>query len=277
MTPTPNIGDVRAFWERNPLWSGESAHQPGTAAFYAEHDAVYVADCFAGRMDERIFPSAGRPGRVLDLGCGPGFWTVQLGRRGFRHLVGCDLTAQAARLARGRCEIAGLHASFAQGNAEQLGFASGVFSHVNCLGVIHHTPNTAEAVREIARVLGPGGTATLAVYYTNVLLRAWPVFGRVGALLVRLGVGLSGRGRERMLASRDIDDIVRQYDGAENPIGTAYTRGEFMALLAPHFHVREVYYHSFPARALGIPMPQWIHRMLSRLFPFMIYASVEKR
>jgi SAM-dependent methyltransferase len=36
-------------------------------------------------------------------------------------------------------------------------------------GVLHHTPNTADAVREVYRVLKPGGTAKVMLYYRHSL------------------------------------------------------------------------------------------------------------
>lgn len=273
----PSVDDVRSFWQHNPLWSGESRHAPGSAEFFAEHRRVYIDDCFAGRMDERIFPQGRHRQRVLDLGCGPGFWTVELGRRGVTDLWACDLTDKAIELAQRRCELYGCQASFKVGNAEALPFDDGDFSHVNCLGVIHHTPDTPATVREIARVLRAGGTATVSVYYRNALLRGWPLLRFTGRWLRKLGVGLKGRGREAMVDNADVDEIVRLYDGADNPIGKSYTRAQFTALMESHFHVREIYFHFFPARALGVRLPRPVHRLLDGLLPFMIYASLEKK
>jgi SAM-dependent methyltransferase len=273
----PSVDDVRKFWQNNPLWTGESAFTTGSAEFFAEHRDVYIADCFAGIMDERIFPLGKSRQRVLDLGCGPGFWTVEIGRRGCDELWACDLTDKAIELARRRCEIYGCQASFRVGNAESLAFDDGYFSHVNCLGVIHHTPDTEATVGEIARVLRVGGTASVSVYYRNILLRWWPALNFTGRWLRKLGIGLKGRGREGMVDNHDVDEIVRLYDGAENPIGKSYSRHQFLALLEPHFHVREIYFHFFPARALGMRIPAVLHRLLDRHLPFMIYASLEKK
>ena len=273
----PTIKDVHEFWQSNPLWTGESKFSPGSQEFFAEHRSTYINDCFAGTLDERIFPFGPRAERVLDLGCGPGFWTVEIGLRGCADLWACDLTENAVRLTKQRCDIYGCAAAFLVGNAESLSVESGYFTHVNCQGVIHHTPDTPATVREIARVLCDGGTASVSVYYTNVLLRAWPVLNYAGRWLYKLGIGLKGRGREDIVKYNNAAEIVRRYDGALNPIGKSYSRREFTELLEVHFHVREVYFHFFPARALGVRMPRALHRVLDRLLPFMIYASLEKK
>ena len=273
----PNIDNVRAFWQNNPLWTGESKYPAGSREFFAEHRQTYIEDCFAGTLDERIFPLGSLSDRVLDLGCGPGFWTVELGLRGCSNLWACDLTENAVQLAKRRCDLYGCKAEFLVGNAESLSIGSGYFTHVNCQGVIHHTPDTPATVSEIARVLCDGGTASVSVYYTNILLRAWPALNFAGRWLFKLGIGLKGRGREDIVKHRNAAEIVRRYDGAQNPIGKSYSRQEFVELLETHFHVREIYFHFFPARALGVRIPKALHRVLDRMLPFMIYASVEKK
>jgi len=73
-----------------------------------------------------------------------------------------------------------------------------------------------------------------------------------------------------------IDTIVRHYDGGDNPVGKHYSKPEFLSLLEPHFEVREIYFHFFPARSLPIGIPKPIHRLLDANLPFMMYANVTK-
>jgi len=267
---------VRQFWEQNPLWSGETQHEVGSRPYFEEHRRVVVADCLAGRMDESIFPKGKNRTRVLDLGCGPGFWTVELAERGCRQIVAADLTQTALNLARRRCAMYGVEAEFCIQNAENLTFPDGSFTHVNCQGVIHHTPDTAACAREIARVLRPGGTACISVYFRNLLLRMWPRLRWMGRILAKAGAGMKGRGRERIFASRDANEIVRLYDGQHNPVGKCYSKREFLSMLVPHCRVDRVFYHFFPARAMPVRVPALLHRLCDRALPFMIYAFVTK-
>lgn len=276
-TPPATVEDVRRFWDANPLWAGASQYDVGTREFFDEHSRVVIDDCFAGRFDERTIPAPDKRRRVLDLGCGPGFWTVELGRRGCQNIVAADLTPRAVELARQRCKHFAITADFRLENAESLSFPDASFSHVNCQGVIHHTPNTEACVQEIARVLEFGGTASISVYYRNVIIRTWPVLGWAGNLASLAGAKLRGRGRENLYCIRDVVDLVRRFDGAENPIGRAFTRGQFLAMLEPHFRVEQTYLHFFPARSLPIRIPQRIHRALDHCAGFMIYASLQKR
>lgn len=273
----PTIDAVKTFWESNPLWTGESAHQTGTRDFFEEHRKVYIEDCFAGSLDPRIFPDAAHQESVLDLGCGPGFWVVELARTGCRNLSAADLTQNALELTRCRCDLFGIKVDLSQQNAESLTFADHAFSHVNCQGVIHHTPRTEIAVSEIARVLKPGGTASLSVYYRNLALKSWPITRGFGKALFRLGAGMKGRGREKIFSADNVDEIVRFYDGVKNPIGKSYTRGQLIQMLEPFFEIREIFFHFFPARAFPWRIPRFLHRGLDQALPFMIYANVTKR
>ena len=214
--------------------------------------------------------------RVLDLGCGIGFWVSEFAMRGLGNLFAADLTEQALAITARRLEAYGLRAELSRQNAEAMTFPERTFDHVNCQGVIHHTPDTEATVAEIARVLKPGGTASISVYYRNPILRLWPYLRWIGWPLAKLGAGLRGRGREGIFLEGNVDEIVRLYDGAENPIGKSYTRDQFVAMLGRHFEVQETYLHFFPARALPFRIPAGLHRWLDRRLGFMIYATVRK-
>lgn len=272
----PTIDDVRSFWDANPLWTGEGAAPPASRDFFNEHRSVYLADCFAGRMDERIFPDIPRDARVLDLGCGIGFWLVEFWERGFRNIVAADLSSTSLEIARKRCDLFGVEAEFSVQNAEATTFPRESFDHVNCQGVIHHTPSTEAALAEIAAILKPGGTASVSVYFRNALIRNWKYVRPISHAVARLGGGLKGRGRHDMLSKPDVDDIVRRYDGAQNPIGRAYSVADFEKMADGLFEIEAVYGHFFPARALPVPMPRFLHRQLDQRLPFMVYFNLRK-
>jgi ubiquinone/menaquinone biosynthesis C-methylase UbiE len=274
-----NLDEVASFWEKNPLWTGESSSAKGSTSFFEEHRKIYISDCFAGNFDQRFLPPPrpnGQNMRILDLGCGIGFWVAEFAMRGLNHLHAADLTQQALTLTAKRLEVYGLRAELSQQNAESLLFDDCSFDHVNCQGVIHHTPDTQAAISEIARVLIPGGTASISVYYRNPILKAWPYLRWLGWPLAKLGGGLKGRGREKIFLEKDVDEIVRLYDGSENPLGKSYTQSQFRTMLGKHFLVKETYLHFFPARALPFKLPKSLHRWLDKRVGFMIYATLQK-
>lgn len=274
-----NLNSVKSFWENNPLWTGESKFVAGSRLFFEEHRSVYIDDCFAGFFDLRFLPPprpSGQQMRILDLGCGIGFWTTEFAMRGLSNLTAADLTENALKITQKRLNAYDLQVDLKQENAEQLTFSNESFDHVNCQGVIHHTPKTKKTISEIARVLRSGGTASISVYYRNPILRAWPYIRWIGWPLAKLGGGLKGRGRESIFLQKDVDQIVRMYDGDKNPIGKSYTKQKFIDLLTPEFIVEEIYLHFFPARAIPFKIPRRLHRWLDKNLGFMIYASVRK-
>lgn len=273
------LSQVQEFWEQNPLWSGESRFEPGSLEFFQERREVYLNDCLAGGFDLRFLPSPrsrGQDMRILDLGCGVGFWTAEFAMRGLRHIEAADLTKNALKITRKRLKAYNAKATLSQQNAEKMTYEKETFDHVNCQGVIHHTPKTEKAISEIARVLKPGGTATISVTYRNLILELWPLIRCLGWPLAALGGGMKGRGREKIFLEKNIDEIVRIYDGFKNPLGKSYGRREFVELLEPYFKVEEVYFHYFPARALPFQIPRMLHLWLDKNLPFLIYASLRK-
>lgn len=273
------LDEVKRFWNENPLWTGESQEEHGSREFFDEHRAVYIKDCFAGKFDARFYPPPrpnGQDMQVLDLGCGIGFWTAELGMRGIENLNAADLTENALALTKKRLAAYGIRAQLSLQNAESMTFSDETFDHINCQGVIHHTPDTEATIAEIARCLKPGGTLSVSVYYRNVFLRMWPYIRWIGILLSKFGAGLKGRGRENIFLESNVDNIVRIYDGADNPIGKSYTRAQFVQMLSNHLVVEETYLHFFPARALPFRLPKWLHRWLDQSVGFMLYVSARK-
>lgn len=277
MNVNANIEDVRKFWNSNPLWTGESRLTPGTEEFFKEHRQIIIDDCFAGELDLKTLPVPAQRRKVLDLGCGIGFWTIELALLNCTELHSADLTSQALDLTKKRLHYYKLDSKLHNENAEKLSFSTGTYSHVNCQGVIHHTPNTESCVAEIARVLEQNGTASISVYYKNVFLKLWPILRIFGLLFSYMGARLKGRGREHIFRLKNVNEIVRFYDGSENPIGKAYSKEMFIQMLEPHFVVKETYLHFFPARSLPFKINKRLHGFLDKHFGFMIYATVVKK
>ena len=99
------------------------------------------------------------PGRVLDIGSGPGIFTRELVARGF--LV-CTVDLAFGMLAKAR-QIARPEARnrFVQGDLTCLPFHDGAFDSVICVGVLAYLPELSAALAELARVVRPGGVAIL--------------------------------------------------------------------------------------------------------------------
>jgi ubiquinone/menaquinone biosynthesis C-methylase UbiE len=105
---------------------------------------------------------------LLEVGCGMGTDTLVFESKGF-HVTGVDLAPAHLQLANRLFEHYGAQGSFIEANAERLPFPSEAFGGVYSFGVLHHTPNTDLGIREIHRVLKPGGRAVVMLYNRNSL------------------------------------------------------------------------------------------------------------
>ncbi len=270
-----SIDSVHDFWENNPLFQGEANSDFGTANFFNEHTKTVINDCFAGSLDFRTMPKCDYHAAVLDAGCGIGFWAEIFVRNGFTNVHVCDLTQKAVNATLDRVARLEKKVNSSIQNLELLQYPDNFFQHINCQGVIHHTPNPQNALNEIYRVLKPGGTASISVYYKSPLLKFFSLAPYVGGVLTKIGIGLKGRGREFIFENKDVKEIVRMYDGSDNPIGDCFSKKEFKNLLK-HFDLSELYLHYFPLRQLKFRIPRKIHRVLDSHFGLMLYANISK-
>jgi SAM-dependent methyltransferase len=107
---------------------------------------------------ELMGPLGGRA--VLDAGCGDGALACSAAASG-AAVTGLDSDPAMLRAARGRAGRAGLAVTFVGGRAERLPFADASFDIVVSVTVLCFLPDPAGAVREMARVLRPGGRLVL--------------------------------------------------------------------------------------------------------------------
>ena len=106
---------------------------------------------------------------VLDLGCGVGALSCLLSRKGAR-VTAVDITAQGVALTARNVRSQGLSTKVVRADAEALGFSDSAFDFVLSWGVVHHTSDTEQALREVARVLKPRGRGLIMVYHKSSLV-----------------------------------------------------------------------------------------------------------
>jgi 2-polyprenyl-3-methyl-5-hydroxy-6-metoxy-1,4-benzoquinol methylase len=100
---------------------------------------------------------------ILDAGCGPGYHSIRLARRGFR-VTAIDFSESILPLAEENVRAAGLaeRISFRREDLLHLSFADKQFDYILCWGVAMHIPEAERALSELARVLKPGGALILS-------------------------------------------------------------------------------------------------------------------
>ena len=153
--------DVRSFWERQPCGAKTASAEPGSPEFFRQvEEWRYSVEPFIPEI-ARFDESGGKD--VLEVGIGLATDFVRFVRAG-ANATGIDLTEAAVAAARERLRQAGLVAEVLVADAESLPFENASFDVVYSYGVLHHTPDTAAAVREVHRVLRPGGEARIMLY-----------------------------------------------------------------------------------------------------------------
>ena len=101
-----------------------------------------------------------QPGDLIaDLGAGGG-WCSDLLQRLNRKSIAIDISLEMLRVARQRPTAVPIRA--VAGDFERLPFADGAFDKAICLNALHHVPDMALGVREIARILSPRGVAVFS-------------------------------------------------------------------------------------------------------------------
>lgn len=241
---TTNLKErVRAFWQANPCGVKFADAPPGTRKFYELVEAhrytkewhIPVAADFEGA----------RGLKVLEIGCGLGTDGAQFAQAGADY-TGVDLTEAAVELARKRFETFGIPGKFETADAEELQFANDTFDLVYSHGVLHHTPEIEKAIREIHRVLRPGGRAVVMLYHRDSYNYRVNIsmLRRAGARLLRFDSGvklahlITGEPieslrehaqrlkteKESYLAPGEF--LSQNTDGVGNPLARVYSRSE---------------------------------------------------
>ena len=237
---------VRQFWQENPCGTKFADAPPGSKRFYElveahRYEKEWHIPAAAGFSEAKGL-------RVLEIGCGLGTDGAQFAKAGADY-TGVDLTDAAVELAQRRFELFQLPGTFQAADAEKLDFADNSFDLVYSHGVLHHTPDTAGAIREAYRVLKPGGRAVVMLYHRdsyNYRVNI-SILRRAGVRLLRWNTGIklvhwvTGESQEALkeharrlrqessyLSSEEF--LSRNTDGAGNPLARVYSRKQARAL-----------------------------------------------
>ncbi len=112
---------------------------------------------------------------LLDLGCGDGcFASVLFGRLGIKPAAGCDLSAVKVE----KAGALGLYCEAVTADILKLPYKDGSFAAVFSNCVLEHIPDDVAALKEAARVLGPGGTFIFTVPSEN-FIASLPAYGKL--------------------------------------------------------------------------------------------------
>ena len=163
----------RDWWENHPMrydWKGGITQEEFSKGFYQEidqrffHSAQQFLPSACIPFDSLIDYKALRSLCVLEIGTGNGSHAQLLAEHAGSY-TGIDITEYAVKSTSTRLKLLGISATVVRMDAERMEFPDNSFDFIWSWGVIHHSSNTRNVLREMHRVLRPGGKAVTMVYY----------------------------------------------------------------------------------------------------------------
>ncbi len=189
-------------------------YKPPDACFNeraGEYDRWYATPlgrAYGEEARKAITPHLPERGSALDVGCGTGFYTLFLARRGLKT-VGVDASEAMLRIALEKAQRQGVQAEFRHAPAEELPFPPASFDLVLSMNMLEFSRAPEKALAEMLRVLRPHGTLLLGAMNRQSL---WGMTQRLKRPFVR-GVYYDARFYTRgelraMLPGAEIEEAV---------------------------------------------------------------------
>lgn len=170
--------------------------------------------------------------KVLEIGVGSGIDAAEFLRNG-ANVIGIDFSSNAIRNANLLFKEAKVDGQIILADARALPFTDSEFDAVYSYGVIHHIPDIRAVLREVKRVLKPGGLFMGMAYNRDSLLHAYSIIYLHGIL-----EGLLSKGKTELdLAS----NFSERFTG--NPYTALYTANSLTELLENFFKAVTVRTH----------------------------------
>jgi len=192
--------------------------------------------------------------RVLEIGIGQGTDLLQFAKSG-AICFGVDITENHLLLTSRNFELHGKQVELHKSDATQLPFPDHYFDCVYSFGVLHHIPEIDKIMKEVRRVLKPGGRLVMALYYK---WSAFHIFWKLLANGLRNG-WLFTKGYAGLLAT-----IESGADGVHiKPYVKLYTKAEVRRLLR-EFVIEDVSIHQLKASHFW---PELLERASARFVP----------
>ena len=168
--------DIQDWWAQNPMTYGETHGQTsykdkhfemGTREFFDRIDEEFYSwnkPLHNQKPFDKLFSYEQYRGKqVLEIGCGLGTMLMNWAKNG-AACTGVDLNPTSIEQSNKRFELHELTANIRLEDANHLPFENNSFDYVWSWGVLHHSPHLEVSIKELFRVLKPGGGFGIMLY-----------------------------------------------------------------------------------------------------------------
>jgi ubiquinone/menaquinone biosynthesis C-methylase UbiE len=129
------------------------------AKWYAANTAEMMKEFvdLARRFAGELAPASS----VLEVAPGPGYFCIELAKLGPYRITGLDLSPTFVKMASQKAADAGVNINFIQGSASNIPLPKESFDFLLCRAAFKNFADPVGALREMCRVLKPGGRAVI--------------------------------------------------------------------------------------------------------------------
>jgi ubiquinone/menaquinone biosynthesis C-methylase UbiE len=284
--------EVEEFWNAKPCDSDTSDEVTYSREYFEEIEKKryrlqpHIKDLLSSIDFQRK--------KVLEIGTGVGTDArTIISMNGIYH--GINIDAGSTEVTRTALDVFGVPGDVRQASALAIPFNDNYFDIVYSFGVLHHIPEVDVAIKEIHRVLNPGGELIIMLYNKTSInyqveirrLRKWglSVLGLPGMMSVLERLGLPKAKLQRHLELRrasgkmsDEEWLSSNTDGPDNPYSKVYGAKETAELLRDFKDIRQEvkffdYRHWGP---LGKLTPSGMRRALGKRWGWHRIAKARK-
>lgn len=142
-----------------PKPHGDRAIKGMMAKWYAVNTAEAMNEYV--ELAERISAEIAAGARVLEVAPGPGYFCIELAKRGRFAITGMDISRTMVTIAREKANEAGVEVDFQPGSASDMPFPKDSFDFLLCRAAFKNFAEPVNALKEMWRVLRPGGRALI--------------------------------------------------------------------------------------------------------------------
>jgi len=108
-------------------------------------------------LAERMSRAIPRGSAVLEVAPGPGYFSIELAKRGSYAITGLDISRTFVKMASERAANTGVDVKFVQGSASNMPLQRDSFDFLLCRAAFKNFADPVRALKEMCRVLKPGG------------------------------------------------------------------------------------------------------------------------